>query len=144
MNSFDFGADSLFEMVTQGGDRVVVKAHRKLGRFAETDDVGNVLGAGAVALLLATPAEERLEAEPISEIESADSFGCIKLVTRDRKHVDRNSPDIDGDLTYRLDGVGVEDGAMILEDCASFGDGLGHSGLVVGPHQRSKGREVLS
>ena len=51
-----------------------------------------------------------------------------------RHEVDVVGEDVDGDLAYGLDGVGVEEDALLVAELADLADGLDDADFVVGVH----------
>ena len=62
--------------------------HRQLEGAGETDDEGDVLGAGAPALLLVAAEQERSAAGAATDVEGADALGCVQLVAGEREQID--------------------------------------------------------
>ena len=70
------------KFIPQAADDFVFKRHVTAGQFgglAQRDDVGDVLGAGALAVLLAAAHEVGIEAAPPVHVEHADALGQWSL-----------------------------------------------------------------
>jgi hypothetical protein len=55
--------------------------HGQLSGFAQTDDIGYVFGAGPAASLLVAAYEERFEFGAFADVQGADAFGGVNLVS---------------------------------------------------------------
>ncbi len=103
--------------------------------FAEADDAGDVEGSGAHAALVASAVDllgdlhARVAA---ADVERADALGAVDFVRGERERRRCcHGVHVDGDLAYGLDGVGVEEDALLVAELADFGDGLDDADLVV-------------
>jgi len=135
----DARENAIDELVAQRDNLVALHiAHGKFKRNGESDDAGDVLGAGAPAALLAAAEDERLEAHAVSHVQRADAFRSLELVRRKRQRVHAKLFDVDRDVTDRLHGVGVEQRAVGVRDRSELRDGLHRSDLVIRMHDRDK------
>ena len=69
-----------------------------------------------------------------ADVERADTLGPVELVAGEREDVDVVGLHVDGDLADGLDGVGVEEDALLVADLADLADGLDDADFVVGVH----------
>ena len=69
-----------------------------------------------------------------ANVECADALGAVDLVAGEREHVDVVGHHVDGDLAHGLDGVGVEDDALLVAELADLANGLDDADFVVGVH----------
>ena len=69
-----------------------------------------------------------------ADVQRADTLGAVDLVAGEREHVDVVLLHVDRDLADGLDGVGVEEDALLVAELADLGDGLDDADLVVGVH----------
>jgi hypothetical protein len=106
--------------------RVFSVAHvvlRELASDAEANDRSRVLGAGAPPALLMATAQQRTKAGIAAHIEHADAFRRVQLVAGKREHVDLGVLEVDGHLADGLDGVGVEEDALLVRHFGHLLDG---------------------
>ncbi len=96
-----------------------------LTRAAEADDVGDVLGAGADAPLLAAAQEDRRQDHAVPDVERTDTLGRVELVPGDGQEIDiGTSPTrVDTDDDRLEDGAELGLGLDPLDD-DSDDDGL--------------------
>ena len=78
--------------------------------------------------------EKLPEASATADVESADAFRGVEFVAGERKQIDTQCVDVDGDFSGRLDSVGVEINFVFLGDAADFFERLNCAQLVVGLH----------
>jgi len=131
-----------FQFIAQPRNSRGVFAEReasKFGRFAETDDAGNILRAGAESTLVMPAVEKLAEACTAAYVESADAFGGVKLMAGDCKQVDAESVDVDGDFSGRLHGIGMKEDVVLCGDTANLFEGLHSAEFVVGVHKGDQG-----
>ena len=76
---------------------------------------------------------------PSPEHESADALGTADLVGGEAQEIGAERRDVELDPPGRLDRVGVEDPAPVMDDAGSLGHRLDRAGFVVGCHQRDEG-----
>jgi hypothetical protein len=69
-------------------------------------------------------------------VDRANSLRAVNLVAADRHHVDVHFVDVDGDLSHRLSGIGVEKYLVLSTDFSDFGNRLINANLVVDSHHR--------
>ncbi len=74
--------------------------------FAEADDAGDIFRARAEAALVVATVEELAQASAAFDVESADTFGCVELVAREREKVELKRLHIDRNLSNGLHSVG--------------------------------------
>ncbi len=138
----DGGEEAGFEAVAEGGELGwgvgCEPVEGEFGGSPEGDGAGDVLGAGAMLMLLRATVEQRSEMDSVADEEDAGALGGVHLVAGDGEEVDvfERSGEVDGELGGGLNGVGVEeDGGVVgLGDAGEFADGLDGAGLVVGEH----------
>lgn len=78
--------------------------------------------------------DEWLELDAVLDVEHADALGSMEFVTRHAEHIRAEILDIDLDLSDRLDGIGVEQGSLLMSNGTQFLDGKDRSDLVVSHH----------
>ena len=71
---------------------------------------------------------------PCRAVEHADALGAVEFVAGEGQHVDVLLLDVDGQMSRRLHGVGVEQDALLPADRADLRNGLDGADLVVGVH----------
>ena len=87
---------------------------RELHRPREAHDAGDVLGAGAHAVLLASPEDERPKTHVIGGPDKAHLLGAVDLGSRERDEVHAERGDVHGHGRERLRRVGVQvDGGLL-------------------------------
>ncbi len=94
-----------------------------LAGLAEADDAGDVEGAAAHAALVAAAVDllGDLDARvAAADVERADALGAVDLVAGEREDVDVVRLHVDGDLADGLDGVGVEEDALLVAELADL------------------------
>src|SRR6185369_4125854 len=115
--------------------------------FAEADDAGDVLGAGAALTLVRAAVEHGRESHAAPDIEDADSLGRVELVAGEGEEVDvleeAVRADVERELAAGLDGVGVEKSAAGVSDSGEGVDGLDNASLVIGVHDADEARVGL-
>ena len=110
----------------------------KFGGFSEGHDRGDILGAAAPSLFLAS-AQQRRVAGPLVDVESADSLRCVELVGREGDILDIQPGEIDRHLPRGLHGVEMERNLLLQRDGGDLLDGEEHPGLVIPPEQGDDG-----
>ena len=126
------------EPVAERGELPLLVGHaeaRELAGLGESDDVGDVLGAGAASGLLVPAEHEGLDLRALAHVHEADSLGGVELVTRDGQHVDGNGLDVDLRLSGGLHRVRVEDRAVFPAYLRDLRDREESPRLVVRPHR---------
>ena len=95
------------------GGKPVAIAPGKLGRDAEADDPGDVLGAGPVAALLPAAADQAVaDLDRVrGQHDRADALRAAELVRRQRQNIRPERLDVAGDFSGGLDRVGVQEPA---------------------------------
>ncbi|OQC18642.1 MAG: hypothetical protein BWX70_03456 [Verrucomicrobia bacterium ADurb.Bin070] len=141
------GEQAVFQLVAQARERAPFLIHvrsREVNSFAETHDVRHVFRAAAPSVLLMAAQHEGFESRAAPQVEDANAFGRVQLVSGDRKHVDRQALHVDRQFARDLHRVGVDDGARLLGDLDDLLHREHDAGLVVGPHQADdRGRAAL-
>ena len=102
--------------------------------LAHTGDTGHVLGAGAVAGLLAAAVDQVLGPDALAAVQCAHALGAIELVGAHGQHIHAQLLDIHGNGTNGLHCIGVHPHAVLVGDLRNFLDGLDGADLVVGHH----------
>ncbi len=100
---------------------------REGARFAQAYDAGNVERSRAHAALMAAAVDDGRDLHArilASNVESADAFWPVKLVSGDRHYVDVLLVHVDRNLADGLNRVGVEDYPALATQLANFCDGL--------------------
>ena len=78
-----------------------------------------------------------------THVESADALGAVDLVAGDGHDVDVVGDDVDGDLADGLDGVAVEEHALLVAELADLLHGLDDADLVVCVHDADENGLVV-
>src|SRR5690349_2045670 len=107
---------------------------REFGGFAEPDDSGDIFGAGAETALVMAAVQKLLESRAAADVQSADAFWRVELVSREREQIDAEFFDVNGKLSGGLNGVGVEIDVVLRGDAADFLERLNGAEFVVGVH----------
>ncbi len=102
--------------------------------LAHTGDAGHVLGAGAVAGLLAAAVDEVLGPDALAAVECTHTLGAVELVGAHGQHIHAQLLHIHRDGTHSLNGIGVHPDAVLVGDLRDLLDGLDGADLVVGHH----------
>jgi hypothetical protein len=111
--------------------------------FAERNDKGDVFGAGAASVFLARAEQQRRQIDATPDVQRANAFGRIELVSGDREQVDAEFIDVDRDLSNRLRRVGVDRRAPPSRRGADVSDRLQRAGLVLGMDNRRERSVVV-
>ena len=131
------------QAVAQGADLFCVLVEVRAGVFerrGHTHDGGNILRAGALAALLCAALDEVRQEDALTGVQHADALRAVELVRREGQQVDVLRLDVDGQMTGRLHGVGVEQHARLAADCANLADRQDGADLVVGVHDGNQAR----
>ena len=67
-------------------------------------------------------------------VQHPDALGAVELVSGQGQQVNVLLGHVHGQVTHRLDGVGVEEHPVAAAHLPNFGDGLHRANLVVGVH----------
>src|SRR5262249_40432316 len=102
--------------------------------FAETDDACDVFGSGAEAALMMPAVEKLLNTRAAADVESANAFGAVDFVRRERKEVDAKGLNIDRNFAGGLHGIAVKPDFGLASHAANFLERLHRAELVVGVH----------
>ena len=102
--------------------------------LAHTGDTGHVLGAGAVAGLLAAAVDQVLGPDALAAVQCAHALGAIELVGAHGQHIHTQLLDIHRNGANGLHRIGVHPHAVLVGDLRNFLDGLDGADLVVGHH----------
>ena len=73
-----------------------------------------------------------------ANVKRTDTLGPVNLVRRQRQYIDVHGVDVDGNLADSLNGIGVEDDALLVTQLADFRHRLDDADLVVGKHDRNQ------
>ena len=87
-----------FEAIAHGAYARVFFGEMFLGEFggaAERDDVGNIFGAGAMAVFLMTAEDVWEEFGALFDVEKADAFWGVKFVAGKTEEIDTEGFDVD-------------------------------------------------
>ena len=99
------------ELFPQGGDFCHILVHVVDGFLhgrRHAHDAGHILGAATLALFLLAALDEVLEGDAPADVQGADALGAVELVAGQGEHINVHLFHVDGHVTHRLDGVGVE------------------------------------
>ena len=80
----------------------------------EAYDAGDVLGVGPEAVFVAGAAQEGFEVGALADVEGADAFGGVELVSGAGQQVDMEVVDVEGDLACALGGAVVQGGFELV------------------------------
>src|SRR5215472_10298188 len=112
-----------FEFVSQQGDARGVFfecSARELGGFTEADNAGDIFRTGPEATLMMAAVEKLAQTRAATNVESADTLGCVELVAGDREQIDAEAADVDRYLSCGLHGVRVEVDVVLRGDLADL------------------------
>jgi hypothetical protein len=98
------------------------------------------LSPGAPAQLMAGAVDQGLQCETTSDIERADTFRGVELVTSDGQQIDAEFVDLGRDFSHRLRCIGMDTDPALPRDRADFLDRLDGADLVVGVHDADQDR----
>ena len=99
---------------------------------AEPDDIGHVLCAGPQPVLLPRAVDERPEPRAVPpDVERADPFRRVELMTGNRQQIDAERVHIDRHLADRLRRIGMDDRAIGLRELRNLGKRLQRADLVL-------------
>ena len=107
--------------------------------LAHTGDTGHVLGAGAVAGLLAAAVDQVLGPDALAAVQCAHALGAIELVGAHGQHIHAQLLDIHRNGANGLHRIGVHPHAVLVGDLRDLLDGLDGADLVVGHHDADEG-----
>ena len=127
----------MFESVAEAAGAGGVFFEREAGEFGgftEADDAGDIFGAGSEAALVMSAIEKLAKAGAAFDEQSADAFGCVELVAGDRKKIELQGFDVDGNFSGGLHGIGVEVDVGFRGDLADLRERLDSAEFVVGVH----------
>ena len=132
------GDESLFEAVAEHGN-AVFGAVGEAGEgdfrsFAEADDAGDVLSAGAALALVRSAEDERLKTRAAAGVEHSNALGRVEFVAGEAEQMAADGLDVDGDFAGGLNRVRVETNSGFGGDFADLLDGLDDARFVVGHH----------
>jgi len=102
-------------------------------QFVHTD-ITIVLEQPKLAPYVEAMAEKLAEAGAAFDEQSADAFGRVELVAGDRKKIELQGFDVDGNFSSGLHGVGVEVDVGFGGDAPNLGERLDGAEFVVGMH----------
>ena len=94
----DVAEGEVFEAIAHGADASVFffeMFHGEFGGASEADDVGNVLGAAAVAVFLMAADDVGMELGALLNVEEADAFWGMKFVAGESQEIDTEGFDVD-------------------------------------------------
>src|SRR5713226_1558074 len=97
---------------------------RDAHRGAESHDSGDVLGAGAAALLLTAAGLERRDARTAPDVQRTNALRPIELVRVDRDEIHRRLADVELEGADALHGIAVERDAALAAKRADLRDRL--------------------
>ena len=125
------------QLVPQGGDIGGVLLKVGAGFFqsrSHAADAGDVFRACPLATLLCATVDQVGEQNALAAVQCANALGAVELVGGEAQHIDVLRLHIDGDVTYRLDSVGMEQHALFLTNGADLSDGQHRADLIIGVH----------
>ena len=130
-------AQPLDQPVPHGGDLGHILLHvgaALLQRRRHSQDGRDGFGAAPPAPLLGAAFDEVLQPDGLLAVQRPYALGGVELVPGEGQHVDVVLHHVDGHMSHRLHGVGVEQHALLPADRADLPDGLDGADLVVGEH----------
>ncbi len=110
------------------------------GSNAKPGNGGDILGSGAAAKLLTTATDKGGHGESLPQDQRADPLRTPEFMGRDRHQIDAERLEIDRDLADGLNGIRMEQPALLMDDIGDLADRLDHAGLVIREHDGDKGR----
>src|SRR5688572_2075378 len=142
------GVQLLVQFVAQLAQPLAFGRHLEpadLRGLAEPDDAGDVQRARPHAALVAATVDllgQQHARIPPAHVEGAHTLRTVHLVRRDRGQVGLRLGHVERHLADGLDGVGMQQDALLLRDRPDLGRRLQHADLVVGRHDRDQDRLV--
>ena len=121
------------------GHALVQMGGGDLQGLAHGGDAGHILGACAVAGLLAAAVDQVLGPDALAAVQGAHALGAVELVSAHGQHIHAQLLDVHRDGTHSLHGIGVHPDAMLVSDLSDFLNGLDGADLVVGHHDADEG-----
>src|SRR5438309_1988575 len=91
----------------------------KLAGASQPDNIGHGFGARAPALLLSAADDEWRKFHARTDVQRANTFRRMKLVSRHGEEIDRPLAQIDWNLANRLHTVNVEHGIRVFTNDAA-------------------------
>jgi len=122
------------------GHALVQMGGGDLQGLAHGGDAGHILGACAVAGLLAAAVDQVLGPHALTAVQGTHALGAVELVGTHGQHIHAQILHIHRDGTHGLHGVGVHPHAMLVGNGGDLLDGLDGADLVVGHHDADEGR----
>src|SRR6185369_7515999 len=124
-------------------DPDILFGHFFLGQAESLAHAYDLVGcecAGAEAALMAAAVHLRFEADTrfAADVEGADTFRAVGLVSREAHQVDLEFGEVDLHLAGGLGGIDVEDDAGVAADFAQFGNRLDDADFVIDEHHRGQ------
>jgi hypothetical protein len=98
--------------------------HGQLRGLGQAYDAGDILSAGALAALVASAHQQRLNGRSAAHEHGADALGPVHLVGADGEQMAAEAAHIELDLARALHGVDVEEDAGSAAILADLFDGL--------------------
>jgi len=105
-----------------------------LQRAGHSHDEGNVVRAGAAAVLLPAAALAGRQGDAVADVQGADPLGAVELMGRDRQQIDAQGAHIQRKLAGGLHSVGVHQRAVGMGSGGDVRQGLHRADFVVGVH----------
>src|ERR1041384_6142854 len=101
-------------------------------RAAHRDDVVNGFSTGTTTPFLTAADNKWRQFRAVSNVKRADAFGSMKLVTGNRKEIDRHLFQVYRQLRNRLHAVDVKYGVrMFVNDLSDLFGGKQHARFVI-------------
>ena len=83
--------------------------------------------------------QEGREFHSLADEEAADSLGTVKLMSAESEKISRNRTQVNRNLAYGLDGVGVEQNTLLPAEPGKIGNRIDQPGFIVRPHNTHQG-----
>ena len=108
--------------------------------YAKTNDSGDVFRSRPAFSLLGSAVDKGADLYALADIQKADSFWSVQLMAAGAEHIDSQLIHVDRKLAKRLNGVCVEQNAVLLRQPADLLYRLDRSDLIVGKHHGDQDR----
>ena len=96
----------------------------------ESDNSGDILGAGTAAPFLTAAAEQRLDLDAVADDQGADALWSPQLVCRQGDQIGAEIGDIDVDLACGLYGIAMDQRSVAVRQCCRFGHRLHNASTI--------------
>src|ERR1035441_2025657 len=111
----------------------------KFGGRSEANDCRRVLRTCTPSAFLMAAINKRRQLHAVAHVKSADSFGTVHFVCRNREHIDLSFTDIHFDSSRSLNSIAVKQGSGRVRDGRKHLNGKQNSSLIVGPLNGNEG-----